>query len=292
MRNTRNTSSKLQSAFDYCEKIAKSHYENFPIGWFVPKAARRYLYAIYAFARTADDYSDERSYEGQRLERLDECEKNLEQAVLGRSEEPLFTAVAETLDKTGIPIKLLKDLLAAFRMDVHKSRYLNYRELEKYCTYSANPIGRIVLMLFGFHNQRLLRLSDKICTGIQLVNHWQDVGVDLQKDRVYLPAEDLKKFHYSYEDLTAQKRNDAFRALMRFQISRTRSLFEEGKPLLDEIGRSDRRLKWQVSLMWWGPMRILEKIEAIDYDVFNARPTLTKGELMKIFLSRSLRKSR
>ncbi len=273
----------MQAAFDHCEKIAKSHYENFPIGWFVPKSARRYLYAIYAFARTADDYSDEKSYEGQRSERLDECEKKLDEAVLGRSDEPLFVAVAETLEKTGIPVKLLKDLLAAFRMDVHKNRYRNYQELENYCVYSANPVGRIVLMLFGFHDQKLLKLSDKICTGIQLVNHWQDVGVDLQKDRVYLPEEDLKKFHYSYDDLYARKVDDAFRSLMSFQISRTRSLFEEGRPLLKAVGRSDRRLKWQLSLMWWGPMRILEKIEAVDYDVFTSRPKLKKSELMKLF---------
>lgn len=278
--------SSVQEAFRHCEGIAKSHYENFPIGWFLPKRMRKYVYAIYAFARTADDFSDEEKYQGQRVECLDEYEGLLDRAVDGKPEGPLFTAVAETLDKTGIPSRLLKDLLAAFRLDVTKKRYLNFKDLESYCVYSANPIGRIVLLLFGFSDPRLLSLSDKICTGIQLVNHWQDIAIDLSRDRVYLPEEDLRRFGYSYDDLKGARVNDDFRALMRFQISRTRSLFYEGKPLLDEIGSSERRLKWQVSLMWLGPMRILEKIEEIDFNVFHLRPTLSKRELAMLFLKR------
>jgi phytoene synthase len=192
--------------------------------------------------------------------------------------------VAETVEKTGVPAQLLRDLLAAFRMDCVKRRYRDFKELESYCVYSANPIGRIVLGLFGFDDPKAQALSDKICTGIQLVNHWQDVGVDLDKDRVYLPEEDLRRFGCSYESLQKRTVDDSFRTLMRFQVSRARSLFHEGKPLLDLIGKRQRRLKWQVSLMWSGPMRILEKIEAVDYDVFNRRPTLSKGELMRLFL--------
>jgi hydroxysqualene synthase len=275
---------KLPEAFAHCERLTKSHYENFPIGWFIPKPKRKYVYAIYAFARTADDFSDERSFDGQRLERLDEYERLLNRALEGHADDPVFIAVAETIERTGVPAKLLRDLLTAFRMDVTKKRYKDYKELETYCVYSANPIGRIVLLLFGIENSEALRLSDKICTGIQLVNHWQDVGIDLDKDRVYLPEEDLARFGCSYQSLKTKKADDAFKALMRFQISRARSLFHEGRPLLDLIGRGSRRLKWQVSLMWSGPMRILDKIEAVDYDVFRRRPTLTKGELMKLFL--------
>ena len=275
----------VQEAFEYCRGIAKSHYENFPIGWFIPKRMRKYIYAIYAFARTADDFSDEEKYQGERVERLDEFEKLLDSAVAGKPEGPIFTAVAETLDKTGIPARLLKDLLTAFRLDVTKKRYCDFRDLESYCVYSANPIGRIVLLLFGLSDARLLSFSDKICTGIQLVNHWQDFAIDLSRDRVYLPEEDLRRFGYSYEDLKGSRVNDDFRALMRFQVSRTRSLFYEGRPLLDEIGGRERRLKWQLSLMWLGPMRILEKIEEIDFDVFHSRPTLSKWELAKLFLT-------
>lgn len=278
----------LQEAFAHCERLAKSHYENFPIGWFIPKASRKYVYAIYAFARTADDFSDEGDFDGpqnsKRLEKLNDYERQLNRALEGQADDPVFVAVAETIRKTGIPAQLLRDLLTAFRMDVTKKRYKDYKELETYCIYSANPVGRIVLLLFGIDEPKLLELSDRICTGIQLVNHWQDVGVDLDKDRVYLPEEDIVRFGYSYASLTDRKVDDAFRSLMQFQVTRARSLFQEGKPLLNAIGKKTRRLKWQVSLMWSGPMRILDKIEAVDYDVFRKRPTLTKAELMKLFL--------
>lgn len=275
----------VDEAFHSCERIAKGHYENFPIGWFVPKAARKYLYAIYAFARTADDFSDEDSFQNQRLERLDDFDRKLDQAVTGYPEEPLFIAVAETLQKTGLSAKLLKDLLVAFRMDVTKKRYKDYHELENYCVYSANPVGRIVLLLYGFNDPRVLELSDKICTGIQLVNHWQDIEIDRARGRVYLPEEDLQRFDYSYENLDQRLRNESFRSLMRFEIARTRSLFEEGKPLLDYLASRDRRLRWQIALMWLGPMRILEKIEAVDYDIFHSRPKLSKKELLKLIFS-------
>lgn len=276
------TAPSVQQSFEFCEGIAKSHYENFPIGWFIPKLARRYVYAVYAFARTADDFSDETLYEGERIQRLDEFERLLDEAVQGRAEQPLFIAVAETLQKTGIPHKLLKNLLTAFRLDVTKKRYRDYGELESYCIYSANPIGRIVLNLFGFADPKLLILSDRICTGIQLVNHWQDIAIDLSRDRVYLPEEDLRKFGYSYEDLRQRKINDPFRSLMRFEIARTRSLFYEGKPLLECL---NRRLRWQISLMWLGPMAILQKIEERDYDIFHARPTLSKKDKARLLLA-------
>lgn len=276
---------RVQKAFQHCETLAKSHYENFPIGWFIPKAARKYVYAVYAFARTADDFSDEESFEGARLEKLQEYEALLDRALEGKADDPVFIAVAETVEKTDVPARLLKDLLTAFRLDVTKKRYRNFGELESYCVYSANPIGRIVLLLFGFDDPKLLGLSDRICTGIQLVNHWQDIAIDLSRGRVYLPEEDLKRFGYSYEDLQSCKINDAFRDLMRFQIARTRSLFFEGKPLLSALGKRERRLRWQISLMWRGPMKILDKIEAVDFDVFQKRPTLSKGELVKMALS-------
>ncbi len=270
-----------EEAFDSCERLARSHYENFPVGWFIPKAFRKYIYVLYAFARTADDIVDENIF-ADPLSKLQELEHKLDQALLGKASEPLFVALAETFQKTTLPPKLLKDLLVAFRMDVTKKRYRDYKELENYCVYSANPVGRLVLLLFGYDDPSLLTFSDKICTGIQLVNHWQDVAVDLAKDRVYLPEEDLKKFHYTYEDLFHLKQNEEFRCLMRFEIARTRSLFYEGKPLLKAL---ERRLRWQVSLMWLGPMKILDKIEEVDFDIFHQRPSLSKRELFKLFVS-------
>ncbi len=275
----------VQKAFKHCEQIAKSHYENFPIGWFVPKHSRKYLYAIYAFARTADDFSDEPEFRQEGLKHLEDFERRLENAALGRVEEEdlLFLAISETLQRTGIPSKLLKDLLVAFKMDLTKNRYQTYQELETYCVYSANPIGRIVLLLYGYTDTKLHLLSDKICTGIQLVNHWQDVAVDLQKDRVYLPQEDMQRFGYRYEDLFAHQLNDAFISLMRYEISRARSLFQEGKPLLSQL---QWRLRWQISLMWEGPMKILDLIEKNQYDVFQKRPKISKKDLVKLFFKK------
>lgn len=272
---------QIEEAFQYCEGIAKSHYENFPVGWFIPKKIRRYVFAVYAFARTADDFSDEAAYDGERLDRLTEFEQKLDHALSGESEELLFTAVAKTVEETSLPQKLLKDLLTAFRLDVTKNRYRDFGELESYCVYSANPIGRMVLHLYGIRDPKLLGFSDRICTAIQLVNHWQDVAIDLVKGRVYLPEEDLRRFGYSYEDLSQRKINDSFQALMRFEIARTRSLFYEGKPLLEAL---ERRLRWQVSLMWLGPMKILERIEASHYDIFHSRPSLSRKDFLTLLI--------
>ena len=276
--------------FDYCERLAKEHYENFPVGWFIPERLRKYVYALYAFARTADDFSDEKvEPSALRLNHLQEWEDRLKAAVQGRADHPIFEALQQTFRETPLPPQLLADLLVAFRWDVTKTRYQNYAELEEYCRYSANPIGRAVLLLFGYTDPQLLALSDQICTGIQLVNHWQDIAVDWQKGRVYLPDEDLKKFHYSCDDLEAHRVNDPFRELMRFELDRTRRLFTAGRPLLNALSR---RLRWQIELMWGGPMRILEKIEAVDYDIFQHRPRLTKRDLAKLFLAKRLQRWR
>lgn len=271
--------------FQYCEEIAR-HYENFPVGWFVPKSIRKYVYALYAFARTADDFSDEERFAGQRLERLEEWSRRLKAAAEGEADQPIFQALAATFKETSLSPQLLDDLLTAFRWDLSKTRYQDYNELEQYCRYSANPVGRAVLILCGYRDPELLELSDRICTGIQLVNHWQDIGIDLEKDRVYLPEEDLRRFSCSYEDLKGKRVTDSFKDLLRFQIGRTRDLFYGGRPLLDFLSR---RLRWQVELMWEGPLEILKRIESADYDVFHQRPVLKKTDFLRLFVRNRLR---
>jgi hydroxysqualene synthase len=283
---SRSDSNTMSHDFKYCEKIAKGHYENFPVGWFIPKNIQKYIFALYAFARTADDFADEEHANGRRLEKLQEWDERLHEAVKGRGNHPLFLALSHTFKETALPPKLLSDLLVAFRWDVTKQRYKNFEELEKYCEYSANPIGRAVLILFGYQDPQLLEWSDKICTGIQLVNHWQDVAVDLKKDRIYLPEEDLKKFGVSVDSLKEKKVSDSFRSLMKFEVERARQLFYEGEPLLKRL---HRRLRWQIELMWMGPFKVLEKIEALNYDVLNSRPTVSKLDFAKLFLMRRLR---
>jgi squalene synthase HpnC len=260
----------LDEAFAFCEARVKAHYENFPVGLFVPRDKRRYVHALYAFARAADDFADERVYEGMRREKLDEWESRLHRAYAGEAEDPIFRALAETVARLEIPKELLLDLLSAFRQDTEKSRYDTWDELLDYCRRSANPVGRLVLLVFGYRDEALLPSSDAICTGLQLANHWQDLAVDLRKDRVYVPRELLKRFAVGEWDLNAGRVDERFTGLMAELVARTRELFREGRPLCDRVGRD---LRFEMRLTWLGGSSILDRIEAVGYDVFRRRPS-------------------
>ncbi len=259
----------VEEAFAHCEARVRSHYENFPVGLFVPKAKRRYVHSLYAFARAADDFADERIYEGMRQEKLDQWEARLHAAYEGHAEDPIFVALGETVRRLDIPKALLLDLLSAFRQDTVKSRYETWDELLDYCRRSANPVGRLVLLVFGYRDPELPPLSDAVCTGLQLANHWQDVAVDLRKDRIYIPRDLLKRFSVGEWDLNAGRVTDGFRGLMGELIARTRRLFEKGRPLCDRLGRD---LRFEVRLTWLGGSGILDRIEAVGADVFHRRP--------------------
>jgi len=259
----------VEEAFAHCEARVRSHYENFPVGLFLPKAKRPYVHSLYAFARAADDFADERIYEGMRQEKLDQWEARLHAAYEGHAEDPIFVALGETVRRLDIPKALLLDLLSAFRQDTVKSRYESWEELLDYCRRSANPVGRLVLLVFGYRDLELPPLSDAICTGLQLANHWQDVAVDLRKDRIYIPRDLLKRFSVGEWDLNAGRVTDGFRGLMGELIARTRRLFEKGRPLCDRLG-SD--LRFEVRLTWLGGSSILDRIEAVRADVFQRRP--------------------
>jgi squalene synthase HpnC len=259
----------LDDAFAFCEARVKAHYENFPVGLFVPKDRRRYVHALYAFARAADDFADERAYEGMRREKLDQWEARLHAAYEGEAQDPIFRALAETVRRLDIPKSLLLDLLSAFRQDTEKSRYETWDELLDYCRRSADPVGRLVLLVFGYKDETLLPLSDSICTALQLANHWQDVAVDLRKDRVYVPRELLSRFGVGEWDLNAGRVDDRFRGLMAELLGRTRALFSAGRPLCDRVGRD---LRFEMRLTWLGGSSILDRIEAVGYDVFRRRP--------------------
>jgi squalene synthase HpnC len=259
----------LDEAFAYCEARVKAHYENFPVGLFVPKDRRRYVHALYAFARAADDFADERAYEGMRREKLDEWEARLHAAYAGEAQDPIFQALGETVRRLDIPRGLLLDLLSAFRQDTEKSRYDTWEELLDYCRRSADPVGRLVLLVFGYKDETLLPYSDSICTALQLANHWQDVAVDLRKDRVYVPRELLARFGVGEWDLNAGRVDDRFRGLMAELLTRTRALFAAGRPLCDRVGRD---LRFEMRLTWLGGSSILDRVEGVGYDVFRRRP--------------------
>lgn len=267
-------SSAIAQAFRTCEKIAFRHYENFPVAsYLIPKSKRKYVAAIYAFARTADDIADEEGLqEDVRLKKLSELEQKLRDCISSRASDPVFVALAETVARFDLPITHLLDLLVAFRMDVEKKRYADWGELLTYCSLSANPIGRLILHLFGYDGEERLHASDAICTALQLTNFWQDLSLDVKRNRIYLPLEDMKKFNCTAEDLLQQRYNGNFRSLMLHEVEKTVLLFELGKPLLNSVGRD---LRFQLRLTWLGGMRILQKIQRTNYDVFRQRPTIS-----------------
>jgi len=270
----------VEESFAHCEARVRAHYENFPVGLFVPKEKRPYVHALYAFARAADDFADEPMYEGMRGEKLDQWEARLHAAYEGKAQDPIFVALGETVRRLEIPKPLLLDLLSAFRQDTVKSRYDTWDELLDYCRRSADPVGRLVLLVFGYRESDLPSLSDAICTGLQLANHWQDVAVDLRKDRLYLPKELRDRFGVGEWDLNAGRVTDGFRALMTELLARTRALFEKGRPLCDRVGRD---LRFEMRLTWLGGVSILDRIEAAGFDVFRRRPQ--HGPLDKLSLA-------
>jgi phytoene synthase len=259
----------LDEAFAHCERRARAHYENFPVGLFVPRAKRPYVHALYAFARAADDFADEPRYQGARAEKLDQWEARLHAAYDGHAEDPIFMALGETVRRLRVPKELLLDLLSAFRQDVVKSRYETWDELRDYCRRSADPVGRLVLLVFDQRDPQLLPWSDSICTALQLANHWQDLAIDLKKDRIYVPRELLERFSVREWDLNAGKVDAAFTGLMRELVARTRALFDAGRPLCDRVGRE---LRFEMRLTWLGGRRILDGLEAVGYDMFRRRP--------------------
>lgn len=282
----------IDDSFRYCENLTFGHYENFPVASFLlPKEKRKYIASIYAFARIADDFADEPGMDPkERMLKLSDWGHDLEECYAGNAKSEVFVALRETSTKFEIPKDLFLRLLAAFKSDVTTNRYETFDDVLKYCANSANPVGRLVLLLFGYKDERLNEYSDHVCTALQLANFWQDVSVDLDKDRMYLPLEDLRKFGVSKDTVSSRTHSVAFHNLMKFQVSRTREFFERGRPLLEKVGKD---LRMELRLTWLGGMQILRKIEKNQYNVLKHRPALSKGEkmilLLRSFLNSGLR---
>lgn len=271
-----------EAAFAYCQEVAR-HYENFPVGsLLLPKDRRPYFHSIYAFARTADDYADEPGLaDEERLRLLIDWERELEAAALGRAGHPIFVALAATIQRFELPVQLFRDLLSAFRSDVTIKRYETFQDVLGYCRRSANPVGRLVLRLFGYRSADLDARSDDICTALQLANFWQDLTIDLQKGRIYIPQEDLRRFGYSEDELFSSAYNDRFVAVCRYQVDRTRQLFLRGRSLCDRV---EGRLSLELRAVWLGGTRILEKIERDGHDLFRRRPTISSMDKVVLLL--------
>ena len=275
----------LDAAYAECARLARAHYENFPLGsWLLPRRLRRDLAAVYAFARIGDDLADEGPPEG-RVERLAAYEAQLLAAAADPTavRDPVFRALGHTMAAHRLPLEPFRDLLTAFRRDAAgETRTLAaWDDVLEYCRCSANPVGRIVLGLFGHHDAERQARSDDICTALQLTNFWQDVANDLERGRVYLPQEDLDRFPGSRDALAARRPTPAFRALMAVEVARARGLFARGLGLADLV---PGRLRREVRLFAGGGMAILARIEAADYDVFARRPTLGRVALARLVL--------
>lgn len=264
----------LDEALAYCRNLAETHYENFHVAtWFLPKPLRPHFHSIYAYCRISDDLGDEVGDTAAALALLDLWGRELDACYEGRARHPVFVALAETIRACKIPKEPFADLLVAFRQDQTVTRYATMNDVLGYCHYSANPVGRLVLYACGEVSEENFRLSDATCTALQLANFWQDVRVDFQKDRVYLPQNDMRRFGVSDETIARRVATPEFRALLRYEVEYARGLFEQGLPL---IGRVNRDLALDLDLFSRGGLEILRAIERRDYDVLSARPAISK----------------
>jgi squalene synthase HpnC len=280
----------VDRAYECCARIAREHYENFPVAsWLLPKHMRAAIAAIYAFARRADDFADEPGpSDSERLrlldgwaDRLHHISSNGSGAALPAASAPsnddlIFVALADAIHRHRLPTALLEDLLSAFRQDVLTKRYARWDDVLDYCRRSANPIGRLVLRVGGYESQDLDARSDAICTALQLTNFWQDFGIDWQRGRLYLPIEDRDRAGADEQDLDAGRWTQAWRRALEVVIDRTRRLFDTGRPLCDEVSG---RLKWELRVTWLGGNRVLDKVQASP-NALRERPHLGRADFL------------
>jgi squalene synthase HpnC len=276
-------------SLDYTRWLATHHYENFQVvSFLLPKRLHQDFYNVYAFCRWSDDLADEIGDPQESLRLLAWWRGELHALYEGRATHPVFVSLRATVAKHRLPIEPFDDLITAFVQDQTVTRYRNFGELFEYCRYSANPVGRLVLGLCGYQDAPRQALSDATCTALQLANFWQDVIVDLKKDRVYLPLDVLERHGYSLDDLFARRFDEGFREVMKEVTGVARELFLKGLPLADQV---DRRLAIDLELFSRGGLKILEKIERQDYDVLRARPAITKTERVGLLLGALTRRA-
>jgi hydroxysqualene synthase len=270
----------LSLAYAYCQRLAREHYENFPVAsYLLPPSMRPHIAAIYAFARRADDFADEPGPEpGERLhllqswgERLDRPAAPADVNRAASSDDFIFFALQHTIRTLGLPRALFHDLLSAFRQDVVTTRYATWEDVIDYCRRSANPVGRLVLRVAGYDDPRLDRQSDALCTALQLTNFWQDLAIDWKRGRLYVPLDDRDRAGALDADLDAGRMSREWQAALRAVTERTRALFDQGRPVCNAVRG---RLRWELRLTWVAARQILDRTQAAGFDVFRHRPRL------------------
>jgi squalene synthase HpnC len=272
----------LKQARGYCLELATSHYENFHVAsWFLPARLRPHFYSIYAYCRIADDLGDEVGNREQSLALLDLWGRELDACYRGEARHPVFVALAETIRVCDIPQKPFADLLVAFRQDQTVARYQTMGDVLNYCTYSANPVGHLVLYACGYREPHMFELSDHTCTALQLANFWQDIVSDYARGRIYLPLEDLERFHVGEAVIARRESTAEFRELLRYEVEYARRLFLAGSPLIKMV---DKELALDLDLFSRGGTEILRAIERRRYDVLTERPVITKPRKFALLL--------
>jgi squalene synthase HpnC len=248
--------------------MAQARHENFPVAsLLLPRRVRGHLLTVYGFARLVDDAGDEAA--GDRLALLDELEADLERVWGGAPRNPLIARLQATVTACDLPIEPFRKLIDANRRDQRVDRYETYEDLLGYCELSANPVGELVLRIFGLATSMRLALSDKVCSALQLAEHWQDVGEDHARGRIYLPLEDLRQFGVAEAELAAPAASPALRSLVAFEVGRARDLLDEGAPLIRTLSG---RPKLAVAAFVAGGRSALEAIERAEYQVLGAPP--------------------
>ena len=278
----------LADAYAYCERLARSHYENFSVAtFFLPKRLEQHFFNVYAYCRISDDLSDEVGNAEQSLALLDAWETELNACYAGSPRHPVFVALAGTVREFNIPKQEFADLLTAFRRDQTITRFPTFNDVLDYCKYSANPVGHLVLYLGGYSDAERQQLSDYTCTALQLANFWQDVPVDYAKGRIYIPLEDMQRFGVTEQDIASRRATPQFIELMRFEVARAREWFEKGLPLVSKIAPD---LALDIELFSHGGQEILNAIEKQGYDVLKSRPAISKPRKLWLVLRAALKK--
>jgi squalene synthase HpnC len=277
---------ELEACYRYCEALCHARHHNFPVASiFARSLLRKHIWAMFAFARVADDYADEPAYEGRRARELDRWESELHETYFGRPPaHPVFVALADTVKKFGLPITEFAQLMSGFRTDLEVRRYASWSELLSYTRQAAEPVGHLLLYIGGYRAPELHAYADDLSSGLAIARLIQDMPADLARGRVYVPAEDLRHFGVTDADIAARRATPQVGHLVRYLVARTRALLERARPLV-EIVSAD--LSVELALMWHGGARILDKIEAVGPGLFAQRPRLNAAD-KALVVSRAL----
>lgn len=278
--------SRIETGYRTALNLARSHYENFPvISFFVPKTLQKDVAVIYWFARTADDIADEgESPPSERTIELDLFLKRFNKTLLGDFKSELDVALHTTINSRKLDPQLFRDLISAFRQDISVSRYNEFSEILDYCARSANPVGRLILQLYGYREEQLYQLSDKICTSLQLINFYQDLSIDFKRNRLYIPIREILSSGLTSDHVMQQQDVKGIKELIKSQVDRAVGIMYEGSELPGEL---NLRLKLQISATIQGGLKIAKKIAESGYTSHIRRPVLSKKDYF-IILTKSL----